>query len=149
MTLDELRAAHPDLCAALVEEGRTVGAAAERTRIQDIEAQALPGHEALIAQFKADGKTSGPDAAVAILSAERESNKKRAASFAADAPTPVPHAAAPKDDAQSLDHLPLDERAKAKWESDASLRAEFQSLGAYTAYLKNHESGRARVLGQK
>ncbi|HET6718088.1 MAG TPA: S49 family peptidase, partial [Rhodocyclaceae bacterium] len=57
MNIEELKAAHPDLCAALIEEGRSAGleagASAERSRILDVEAQALPGHEALVAAFKA------------------------------------------------------------------------------------------------
>ena len=47
------------------------GADAERQRILDVEAQTLPGHEALIATLKADGQTSGPQAAAQVLSAER------------------------------------------------------------------------------
>ena len=60
-----------------------------------MEAQALPGHEALIAQFKADGKTTGPEAAVAVLAAERAANKNVLAALTGDAPKPAPHAAAP------------------------------------------------------
>ena len=70
-----------------------------------------------------------------------------AAALAADAPAPVPHAAAPVDIMLSADDRPVAERAQAKWESDAAIRKEFGSLGAFTAYLKNHEAGRARVLG--
>jgi ClpP class serine protease len=150
MNLEELRAAHPDLCCALVEEGRIAGAAAERQRILDIESQALPGHEALIAQLKADGKTTGAEAATAIVKAEREICADRARQLSAGAQKPVDHAAAPVDTPAAEDkNLPVEERAKAKWDSDAALRAEFQTLGAYTAYLKNHEAGRARVLGAK
>lgn len=148
-TLDDLRAAHPDLCAALVEEGRTIGATAERQRILSIEAHSLPGHDALIAQFKADGATTPEMAAVAIIKAEKEVAANRASQLAASAPKPVEHAAAPVDTPAAADtSLPLEERAKAKWDGDADLRSEFKTLGAYTAYLKNHEAGRARVLGK-
>jgi len=149
MTLDELRAAHPDLCAALVEEGRTVGATAERARIQDIEAQALPGHDALIAQFKADGKTSGPEAAVAILKAERAVGAARADQLIKDAPKPVPHAAAPTDGPAAEDKtLPIEERSKAKWDADAKLRAEFGTYETFLAYAKAMDSGSVRVLSK-
>lgn len=132
MNLEELRAAHPELVTALLAEGAATGATAERTRILDIEAQAhgLPGHDDLVASLKADGKTTGPMAAVAILAAERSLAARRVAALRADAPAPVAHAAAPASEAS--DQSP-EEKAKAKWDADAGLRAEFG--GIYTAYL--------------
>ena len=50
-------------------DGLQAGADAERARIRAVEAQALPGHEALIADMKFDGKTTGPEAAVRVASA--------------------------------------------------------------------------------
>lgn len=70
-------------------EGLQAGADAERARIRAVEAQALPGHEALIADMKFDGKTTGPEAAVRILAAEREKGGAMLAQLAADAPAPV------------------------------------------------------------
>lgn len=154
MTLDELRAAHPDLCAALVEEGRTAGlaagAAAERQRILDVEAQTLPGHETLIAQLKADGKTSGAEAAVQVLTAERAVNAGRAKDLAADAVKPVAHApaeGAPGAIAGDDKSRPAEERAKVKWDADEKLRAEFGTFETYLAYFKATESGQVKVLG--
>lgn len=156
MNLEELRAAHPDLCAALVEEGRTnglaAGAAAERQRIQDVEAQALPGHEKLIATLKFDGTTTGPQAAVQVLNAEREANAGRARQIGAEAPPPVPHAAAPEDKPSAAEDasLPLEDRCKAKWNDDAALRASYgNSFEAYLAFEKAHASGKVRILGAK
>lgn len=147
MTLDELRAAHPDLCAALVAEGRIQGAADELARVLAVEAQALPGHETLIAQLKADGKTGGPEAAIQVLAAERAANEKRAQSFAADAPKPVAHAAAPLDASAADDKtLPIDERAKAAWDKDAALRAEFGQFETYLAFAKAQAAGTVKVL---
>lgn len=88
MDLDTLRKDHPDLCAQL----EAAGAERERARIQAVEAQTLPGHEALIAGLKFDGKTSGPEAAAAVLAAEREQRGKALANLGADAP-PVLRAA--------------------------------------------------------
>src|SRR5574337_686848 len=87
MDMATLRADHPDLVTALLEEGRQAGASAERSRILGIEAQAagLPGHEALIASLKADGKTTPEQAAVQVLAAERGSLASRAAALNADA----------------------------------------------------------------
>jgi ClpP class serine protease len=150
MNLEELRAAHPDLCLALVEEGRIAGAAAERQRIHEIEAQMLPGHEALIAQFKADGQTTAAEAAITILKAEREIAAKRASEVHAGAPAPVPHAAAPVEAPAGTDaSLPLDERCKATWDKSADLRAEFaENFNAYLAFEKAQASGRVRVLAK-
>src|SRR5574338_312407 len=81
MDMATLRADHPDLVTALLDEGRQAGASAERSRILGIEAQAagLPGHEALIASLKADGKTTPEQAAFQDLAAERGSLASRAA----------------------------------------------------------------------
>lgn len=80
---------------AAFERGKTDGAAAERERIKAVEAQAVPGHEALIAELKFDGKTTGPEAAVKVLAAEKEKRGKVLSDLKADAPNPVPHAEAP------------------------------------------------------
>lgn len=148
MNMEELRAAHPELVAALLAEGATQGAAAERSRIADVEAQALPGHEALIATLKADGVTTGPMAAVAVLAAERAVAAGRASAIEQDAPAPVAHAAAPADAAAPAADAPLDERAKADWDRDATLRAEFGSFDTYLAYAKAHAAGTVKVLSK-
>lgn len=100
LTVEELKAMNPELAATLVaegiktggevakesavakaladgraagiEEGKVLGAEAERERIKSVEAQALPGHTELIEQLKYDGKTTGPEAAVKILQHEKE-----------------------------------------------------------------------------
>lgn len=142
MDIQTLKAEHPELVSAIAAE--------ERARILAVEAQALPGHEALIAQLKADGQTSGPEAAAQVLAAERNRLGQRAEQLHADAPEPVAFAATPADEPVANDSaLPLDQRAKAQWESSADLQKEFGgSFGAYVAYLKNHEAGRARVFGK-
>ncbi len=64
--------AHAEGYAKGLEEGKALGATAERERIKAVEAQALPGHAALIEQLKYDGTTTGPEAAVKILQHEKE-----------------------------------------------------------------------------
>lgn len=81
-------AEHPAVAAEL----RTQGATAERQRIADVRAQLLPGHEALIDSLAADGATTGPMAAVAVLNAERAAAAKRRDDLAADTPAPLPGA---------------------------------------------------------
>lgn len=68
-----------------LQEGRVLGATAERERIQSVEAQALPGHAALIEQLKYDGKTTGPEAAVKILQHEKETRAIHRDKLKADA----------------------------------------------------------------
>jgi len=85
MTKDELQAQHPTLAAEL----RADGAKAERDRIQSIEAQTIPGHEALITSLKFDGNSSAGDAALAVLAAEKTARAAHANASANDAPPPV------------------------------------------------------------
>jgi signal peptide peptidase SppA len=91
--------------AAGLAQGRTEGAAAERDRIAAVRAQSLPGHEALIDQLAADGHTTGPQAAAAVLAAERNLREAQASAEVSDAPKPA-KAAAATDSAQPAKRLP-------------------------------------------
>lgn len=86
ITREQLAAEAPDVLAAI----RLEGATAERERIQAIEATAIPGHEALIASLKFDGKSTAGDAALAIVAAEKKARTANAAALASDAPQPLP-----------------------------------------------------------
>ncbi len=94
MTPQELAAKfateNPEAAALLRKEGAT----AELGRIKDVRAAALPGHEALIEQLAMDGKTSGAEAALAVVAAERAKSAAAATARAADAVAPVAAAAA-------------------------------------------------------
>jgi len=116
MTTTELKAQFPDAYAAIAEEGSkagflagyqtgakdwcgigqlagtTDGATAEQKRIADVQAQTLPGHEALIAGFIADGKTTGAEAATKIIAAVRVQNASNLAAFNADGTPVIPGA---------------------------------------------------------
>lgn len=152
-----LAANHPDLVAAL----RTDGATAERERILGVQAQGakLPGHAALIARLVDDGKSTAADAALALVEAEHATAERRREAIGADRLQPVDFAAAPSASADAgLDqsaqasadaNLPVEQRCEKAWNADPDLRSEFGTLGAYVAYTKAIESGRARVLGKK
>lgn len=71
------------------DKGITEGAKRERERIQSVEAQLMPGHEDLIATLKYDGKTSGPEAAVQVLAADKKKRGEKVDALKADAPKPV------------------------------------------------------------
>jgi len=96
---------HPALFAQLKTEfaaeatatATTAGAAAERQRIADVCAQSLAGHEALIETMALDGKTTGAEAAMAVLAAERTRLASAGASHFKDAPAAAKHGAAPSD----------------------------------------------------
>jgi len=60
-----------------LEEGIKKGAEQERARIQDVEGQALPGHEKLIDSLKWDGQTTGAQAAIRVLQAEKQARGVR------------------------------------------------------------------------
>lgn len=90
ITREQLAADAPELVAAILAEGQAAGASAERARIQAVEEQLLPGHEALIKTLKFDGKSTAGDAALAITAAERSLRTSRASALAGEAPTPLP-----------------------------------------------------------
>lgn len=91
MDRESILAAHPELAEAFRAEGAT----AERARILGVEAQTMPGHEALITALKADGTTSPAEAAMQVLTAEKTKLGAMAGRLSADAPNPVIHATAP------------------------------------------------------
>lgn len=153
MDLKELQSNHPDLYRQISAQA----ADAERARIMAVEAQALPGHEALINNLKADGKTTGPEAAVMVLAAEKQKGARRLDAMQADAsainvpatPTATGQAAAPKAAAVDED-LPIEERAKAAWDADGKLRAEFGGkYDVYLAYAKADANGQVKILSRK
>lgn len=176
MDLQELKSKHPEIyqaafaegkAAGIVEgidsgkkagyesgraEGMTEGAKAEQQRIKDVEAALIPGHEALIASMVADGKTTGAEAMAAIIAAEKRIRTAEAGKLNADAVPPaaaaVPPAAAAAQAAVDP-NLPVEERAKAEWDKDPKIRAEFGSIGSYTAFKVAEESGKIKIYGAK
>ncbi len=149
LTREKLQAEAPELLQSLLAEG----ASAERARIQAVEGQLIPGHEALINTLKFDGKSSAGDAALAINAAERSARTAAAAAAAAEAPQPVPvvpaatvvpAAAADEDNSPEA----VESRAKAAWDKDAKVRAEFGAFGTYLAYARATAGGRVKVLNK-
>lgn len=108
MTKEDLIAQFPDIYQAAVSDGtagmeaavaaaKEEGIKAEQARILGIDALNLPGHEKMIAEFKADGKTQPGEAAVKILAAEKVKGKNHLEALNADAAAAgdVPAAPAP------------------------------------------------------
>ena len=150
LTVETVRAQHPEIVTALIEEGRTagtevgrlagieegrrLGAEAERSRIQAVEAQSMKGHETLIASLKFDGKTTGPEAAVQVISAEKANKARLLNDLETKAPLPVK---ASITDIIGGDALTPEEKWEAEWKDSEAIRKEFgNDKGAYLAQMK-------------
>ena len=133
---------------AAYELGLSEGATAERKRIQAVEAQALPGHQALLQELKFDGTTTGPQAAERILGAEKAKRGKALEDMKGEAPKPVA-ATVPAEVAGEESGETIEDRCKAEWKKNAELRSEFSTVEQYTAYMKAAERGQVRIFGQK
>lgn len=155
ITRETLEREHPALFAQMRTEFNAAGAAAEIARVQAVREASLPGHEKLIEQLAADGKTTGAEAAAQVLAAERGARQAQASAHASDAPAAAPHSAATEQaavaaaSAEADKSLPVEERCKKQWDTDASVRAEFGSLAAFTGYTRANEQGSIRVLGKR
>lgn len=135
ITIEMLNEKHPQIVAQIMQ----LGADAERERIQSCEDAALPGHEKIVNAMKFDGKSTGADVALAIVQEEKSLRVKHLNDFHANAPQPLPHAAinpVAKEEQTADEALPLEERAKKSWDSDAQVRKEFGTYGAYLAYMR-------------
>jgi len=144
LTLDSVRADYPAIATAFAAEGAT----AERGRILGIEANALPGHDALITTLKADGTTTPEQAAVQVLNAERGKGPAAMDAIAAAVEDVPAVAADPVVSKPAADaNAPVEERAKVAWDSEADLRAEFANdFECYLAGAKATDDGRAQIL---
>jgi signal peptide peptidase SppA len=133
------------------------GCKAERARIQAVEEQGngMPGHEELVAKLKFDGKTTGEQAAIQILAAEKKKLGGIAKDLKDDAGRPVVHSTTEDTSAttQKVDASMSAEQvtavAKANWQKNPKLHNEFTSETAYVAFCKAEASGRVRILNKK
>ena len=149
ITREYLAANHAELLASLEHDAHAAGARAESDRIKAVEAAALPGHEDLIASLKFDGKTSGAEAAAQVIGAEKAKRTDALAGIRSQAPAPVPNALTPPAApaaAEEDPEAPLEDRAKATWDGDKDLRAEFGTFEAYYGYRKATDRGLVKVL---
>lgn len=119
------------------QAGLSLGKTQERERILSIEAQSLPGHEALITALKVDGVSTARDAALQILAAEKAQRSQMAAALQQDAPHPL----TPMQECSPSQSLPLEAHCEREWQSSSALQAEFSSLAAYTAYRRAESQG--------
>jgi hypothetical protein len=134
-----------------IAKGQAEGAQRERARIQAVHALFSPGHEKLIAEAMFDGQSAAGDVAQKIVAADNAARANKLDGLKQDGAklAEVKPGAANLPAATDLSHLPLDERCRAKWDSDAAIRAEFTDLAAYTAYERAAAGGKIKILGAK
>lgn len=155
LTKEVVAQEHPEIAEAFRAEGMVIGvekgAQQERQRIKDVESQALAGHEALIAQLKFDGKTTGPEAAVQVLAAERAKSANRLDTLRQSVAAPVQPSMSTEPIARQEDSGKTPEEiAESRWERNADLREEFlNNKSAYMSFAKADHEGKVRILGRR
>ncbi len=123
--------------------------AAERARAAAIQAATLPAFAELSALAMSEGWPADQfiraqaAAGKAVDTARREG---ALGTLRETLPQPVPAGGA---DPVDTSKLPPEERAKAEWETSEAIRAEFKTLGAYSAYLKAEADGKIRRIAPK
>lgn len=184
MDIETLQKEHPELAAQLIAQGKAEGVkegqkagedaaaqrqkeaeAAEAQRKADVRAALIPGHEALIERLAADGKTTGAEAVALVHAAEKDLRTGTAKGLREDAPKALNQPAAPEkgNPATSDADPPSADRAKAEWEANADIQAEFNHLAdvakaanlgdfdpkaAFAAYSDANSKGLVRRLNQ-
>jgi len=157
LTLEKLKADAPDLLSQIqtaaadearkegLKEGLTQGAEIERKRIQEVMAQDMPGHEGLIQKLAFDGKTTGPEAAVQILAAERQIRKVAQENLSADAIDPVSTPAADPTQSTQPKTVTAENFSQHK-DLVEEFNGSFEMYEAYQDALKKHK---INILGGK
>lgn len=122
---------HAALFAQVSAEFSALGATQERTRIQAVLAMGdgLPGHEKLLNGLAFDGKTTGPEAAQAVLVAEKATRSAAIAAHAADAPAAAKPSAAPADKGEKTKDQQVAEAQAHARTKGISLVAALKELG--------------------
>lgn len=155
MNLKELKEKFPELVDSISKEAtagfdeklkaaKEEGIQAENARIQAVKSQLVPGHEQLIESLAYDMKTTGPEAAVKVIQAEKQLRGSTMAAIVADAPQIVPVA---NGDNQQLSP---EAKIRAEWDKDAQLRADFNgNFEKYTAFLAENDGIRFKTLKNK
>lgn len=129
MDMKTLAEQHPELLAQIQAEARAAGAQAEAARVADVRSHAMKGHEALVEKLAADGKTTGPEAAMQILAAEKAAQAAAGKAFVEDdAPNPAKTAAAPSDTEKTPAAKAAEAKVYAK-EKGVSIVAALKALG--------------------
>lgn len=130
ITLEMLQEKAPEL----LEQIKKAGADAERSRIMEVREVAVPGHEAVIERMMFDGVTTGPQAAMVVMKAEKLARETLLKNHDVDAP-PALKQPEPKDDTIP-ENLTGEDRWKAEFTKSAKLQEEFGSVEIYIGSKK-------------
>jgi signal peptide peptidase SppA len=134
--------------AAAAEGGATDPQAAERARCAAILAAQKPGFQQLASLAIAQGWSPQVFAQAQDASAAAVAEATRAAqaqAFAASMPAPVAGAA----EQPEASALPVEQRAKAEWDKDARLRAEFgNDFKSYLAFAKAQDGKVVKLISR-
>lgn len=132
------------------KEGLAAGAETERKRVAGIEAAALPGHEKLLAELKADGSVTPEAAAMRFINAEKAARAGHADAIrnVEDATRKV-QSVATATTTQPAPAANTPEGWKAEYEKSPALQEEFGSADRYVTYQQGVANGRIRRLTQR
>jgi len=128
------------------EAGRAAGAADELARVKAVSEQSMAGHEDLASRLMFDGKTTGPEAAVQILAAEKKLKHTALENLQAGSVPPVDPSAPPAVDPPAA---PADPETAEDFAKNKDLVEEFGEYDVYDAWRKATRSGRVRISGRR
>ena len=83
-SVEELKAAYPELTKQIEDSAAKESAESERKRIQDIESVAVVGFEEVVNKAKFEEPKAAADVAMAIIAAQKQQGSKYLANVAAD-----------------------------------------------------------------
>lgn len=146
----ELSAAFPELCAAI----RAEGAQAESARIAGIDKIGvwMKGHDALIAEMKADGRTTPEQAAMRVTAAEGAMREHQLEGIQGVENLTGKVAAAPTAQGSDGGDAPkpaTPEAWAAEYAASDALKSEFATSEQYVAFKRAESEGRVKVLHRK
>jgi signal peptide peptidase SppA len=152
----ELKAKHPKLLEEIetdaysrgvdagAKDGQSLGAEAERKRIEGIREACFSGQEDLAAEMIADGKTTPGEAAIRFNAAEKQVRIAAGKQIDAGMPKPVASPEPKAKDPEPKTKVP--KTPEQEFEASEELQAEFQDFETYKAYLDANEKGQVRVF---
>ena len=120
-------------------------------RIKDVEEQLLAGHEELIKSLKFDGNTTGAEAAIKIVNAEKVIRANVHQDFVADGKDVKVAVTEPKDKkADAVDpNATLEEKIEAAWKKPETRATFNDDKEAFVAYCKADQQGLIKILMNK
>lgn len=135
------------------KDGVKIGAAGELARINAVADLSMPGHEDLISTLMFDGKTSAPDAALALMAAEKKVRETALAALGTGGVAAVASATSPAVEIladQDVGHGEFDkDKALEKYKGSVELKKEFRDFESYLAYAQAFSDGNVKTLSKK